>query len=313
MKQLTFLLLSVLIFATPLFAVKKAIYDQYEDVVILKDGSEIHGLIIEEKPNEYIKIQSGKNIFVFEFDEIELMKKELLNKKKSKNKTWSIAGVVGTNRSIGLLGITKDFKIVNQSAIASGVRRVEALRAEQLTNYLKKKKQDSDSLNKIAIDKIKSLKVEIKNLGEVPLNVKVLPDNEKIKKLNKQLEQITIKMILKDKSKNKISDKTIRGLKIRFQIVKGFPSKELKSLIDKGKKDLSEGIVVVYTIVDNKVGIAVGITNELIKKYDAVELVKLGSKLIGGTGGGGRKDFAQAGGNQPNNIDKSFQNILEKI
>ena len=90
---------------------------QYKDVVILKDGSEIHGLIIEEKPNEYIKIQSGKNIFVFEFDEIELMKKELLNKKKSKNKTWSIAGGVGTNRSIGLLGITKDFKIGNNFSI----------------------------------------------------------------------------------------------------------------------------------------------------------------------------------------------------
>ena len=50
----------------------------YEDVVILKNGSEIHGIIIEQKPNEYIKIQSGKNIFVFQMDEIELMKKELL-------------------------------------------------------------------------------------------------------------------------------------------------------------------------------------------------------------------------------------------
>jgi len=53
---------------------------QYEDVVILKNGSEIHGIIIEEKPYEYIKIQSGKNVFVFEFDEIELLKKELVNK-----------------------------------------------------------------------------------------------------------------------------------------------------------------------------------------------------------------------------------------
>ena len=53
---------------------------QYEDVVILKNGSEIHGIIIEEKPYEYIKIQSGKNTFVFQFDEIELLKKELINK-----------------------------------------------------------------------------------------------------------------------------------------------------------------------------------------------------------------------------------------
>ena len=84
---------------------------------------------------------------------------------------------------------------------------------------------------------------------------------------------------------------------MRYQLVKDFPSKELRSLIDQGKKDLCNGIVVAYTIVDKKVGIAVGVTNDLTKKYNAVELVKLGSKIIGGTGGGGRNDFAQAGGN----------------
>jgi len=87
----------------------------YEDVVILKNGSEIHGIIIEQKPNEYIKIQSGKNIFVFQMDEIELMKKELLQDAKttSKNidKTKSIAIGFGTNRSMTLLGISRDFKI----------------------------------------------------------------------------------------------------------------------------------------------------------------------------------------------------------
>ena len=65
--------------------------------------------------------------------------------------------------------------------------------------------------------------------------------------------------------------------------------------------------------MDSKVGIAVGITNDLTKKYNAVELVKLGSKVIGGTGGGGRNDFAQAGGNDPSNIEKSYQNIIGKI
>ena len=58
---------------------------------------------------------------------------------------------------------------------------------------------------------------------------------------------------------------------------------------------------------------AVGVTKDLAKKYNAVELVKLGSKVIGGTGGGGRNDFAQAGGNSPENIEKSFQNIIDNI
>ena len=100
---------------------------------------------------------------------------------------------------------------------------------------------------------------------------------------------------------------------MRYQLVKGFPSKELRSLIDQGKKDLKKGIVIVYTVVDCKVGMAVGVTNNLVKKYNAVELVKLGSKVIGGTGGGGRNDFAQAGGNLPEKIEKSFQNIIDSI
>ena len=131
--------------------------------------------------------------------------------------------------------------------------------------------------------------------------------------MNKQLEQINIQIILKDKEKNETKDKAVRGIKVRFQLVKGFPSKELRSLIDQGKKDLKEGIVIVYTIIDNKVGIAVGVTRSLTKKYNAVELVKLGSKVIGGSGGGGRNDFAQAGGNLPEKIERSLQNILENI
>ena len=84
---------------------------QYEVVVILKNGSEIHGIIIEEKPYEYIKIQSGKNVFVFQMDEIELLTKELV--KDISNKTWSFAVGLGTNRGLSLLGISKDFKIGN--------------------------------------------------------------------------------------------------------------------------------------------------------------------------------------------------------
>jgi len=235
----------------------------------------------------------------------------VLSMGNEKNKYFSTELCGGTHvKNTSEIG---DFKIVSQSAIASGVRRVEALRAEQLANYLKKRKQDSDSLSKITLDKIKNLEKEIKNFGEKPTVVNILPDNEKIKKLNKQLEQINIKMILKDKNKNEIKDKTFKGIKIRFQLVKGFPSKELRSLIDQGKKELNKGIVIVYTIVDEKVGIAVGVTSDLSKKYNAVELVKLGSKVIGGTGGGGRNDFAQAGGNLPEKIEKSFQNIIENI
>ena len=235
----------------------------------------------------------------------------VLSMGKEKNKYFSTELCGGTH--VNNTSEIGEFKIVSQSAIASGVRRVESLRAEQLANYLKKKKQDSDSLNKITFDKIAGLEKEIKNLGKKPVVVSDLPNNEKIKKLNKQLEVINIELILKDKNKNEIKDKTIKGLKVRYQLIKGFPSKELRSLIDQGKKDLKKGIVIVYTIVDGKVGMAVGVTNDLATKYNAVELVKLGSRAIGGTGGGGRNDFAQAGGNLPEKIEKSFLNIIDNI
>ena len=206
---------------------------------------------------------------------------------KDKDKYFSTELCGGTHvKNTSEIG---DFKIVSQSAIAAGVRRVEALRSTQLANYLKEKQQAYDNLHKITLDKIKSLEEEIKNLGQKPIVVDTLPDNEKIKKLNKQLEQIKIKLILKDKTKNQIKDEAIKGINVRFQVVKDFPSKELRSLIDQGKRDLKEGIVIAYTIMDNKIGIAVGVTSNLTKKYNAVELVKLGSSVIGGTGGGGKK------------------------
>ena len=105
------------------------------------------------------------------------------------------------------------------------------------------------------------------------------------------------------------SDEIINDTKVRFQKVQDLPPKDLRKLVDKGKKELTEGIVVISASKDGKVGIAVGITDGLTSKYDAVEFVKIGSETIGGKGGGGRKDFAQAGGQDKNKIDEAFEKI----
>ena len=76
---------------------------------------------------------------------------------------------------------------------------------------------------------------------------------------------------------------------------------------------MGEGIVVVFTIKDDKVGVAVGITTKLTAKYDAVNFVKLSSKIIGGQGGGGRKDFAQAGGQNKDKINEAYKKIKSLI
>ena len=116
-------------------------------------------------------------------------------------------------------------------------------------------------------------------------------------------------MLLKDKSKNKIKDKNIDNFIIREQVVIDFPPKELRSLIDQGKKDIKKGIIISISIFEEKVGVAVGVTRDLTSKYDAVKFVKIASEILGGKGGGGRKDFAQAGGTNKEKIEEAFKSI----
>jgi len=204
------------------------------------------------------------------------------------------------------------FKIISQSSIAAGVRRIEALRDKQLDDYLKNKEKLSSLSSEKNDEEIKDLTKQIINLGGKP-SLDQSDQKLLIKNLTKQLEILSVKSILSDKTKNKIKDEEIKGIKIRFQSVEGLPSKELRQLVDDGKKELGEGIVVVFASKDDKVGVAVGITNKLTKKFDAVEFVKISSEIIGGQGGGGRKDFAQAGGQYHNKINEAFDKLKTLI
>ena len=206
---------------------------------------------------------------------------------------------------------TKDigrFKIISQSSIAAGIRRVEALRDKQLEDYLTKKEKLSDLSSQKNEEMIKNLSGKIIELGGTPkkenTDQKIL-----IKELSKQLEEIEVKSILKDEAKNIICDVNLNKIKVRFQRVIDIPSKKLRQLVDQGKKDLGEGIVIIFSSKDKKVGLAVGVTESLTNKYDAVKFVKLGSEIIGGKGGGGRPDFAQAGGLDENKINEAFAQL----
>ena len=79
------------------------------------------------------------------------------------------------------------------------------------------------------------------------------------------------------------------------------------------KKEINNGIIIVFASKEEKVGLAVGVTDELTDKYDAVKFAKIGSEIIGGKGGGGRKDFAQAGGQDINKIDEAFEKLKTLI
>ena len=204
------------------------------------------------------------------------------------------------------------FKVISQSSIAAGVRRIEALRDTQLIDFLKKKENQSnlsDQKNEVVI---KELETKIIKLGGKP-NVQNKDQATLIKDLNKQFDQLSVSSILQDKEKNKINDQVINGFKVRFQKIIDLPFKDLRKLIDEGKKEIVEGLVIIYAINDNKVGLAVGVTKTLEGKFDAVKIVRTGSEVIGGKGGGGRADFAQAGGTLADKIEQSFENIKKLI
>ncbi len=205
------------------------------------------------------------------------------------------------------------FRIISQSSIASGVRRVEALRDKQLTDYEKFQEKDKTLKEQTIKEQLQKIKKELENY-------KIKPDlnekkdlSENLKNLIKQLEKIKIQNIIKDKNKNKIKDKKINNFIIREQILTDFPPKELRRIIDQGKKDIKKGIIISVSTFEEKVGIAVGVTEDLTSKYDAVSFVKLASEVLEGKGGGGRKDFAQAGGTNTKKIKEALLAITDKI
>jgi len=199
-------------------------------------------------------------------------------------------------------------KVISQSSIAAGVRRIEALRDKQLEDFLKDKEKQSNLSAQKDEKTIEMLTKDITSFGGKP-NLENKNPKDLIKDLTRQLEKLSIGKILNDKSKNIIKDETINNIKVRFQKISDLPPKELRGLVDNGKKEIGEGLIIIFANKDGKVGLAVGVTKKLTSKYDAVKFAKLGSELIGGKGGGGRSDFAQAGGVLEDKIDEAFEKL----
>ncbi len=204
------------------------------------------------------------------------------------------------------------FKIISQSSIAAGIRRIEALRDKQLDEFLKQREKLSNLSSQKDEEKIKDLAAKIIKFGGKP-NIDNKDQKNLIKDLIKQYEELLTKSILNDKSKNIINDHNINNIKVRFQKISDLPFKDLRKVIDSGKKEIGEGIIVVFATKDDKIGLAIGVTEKLVNKFDAVKIAKIASETVGGKGGGGRLDFAQAGGTDISKIDEAFKKIKSLI
>ena len=204
-----------------------------------------------------------------------------------------------------------EFKIISQSSIASGVRRVEALRYEQLKNFEKSLSEEKIRNDKNLSSQIEIIKNELNKLKIKPNFNKVFSLSENLKNLKQQLDRVKVNYIVKNK--NKIKDDKFDNLIFRQQVITDLPTKELRSIIDQGKKEIKSGIIMACCTHEGKIGVAIGITDELVDKYNAVELVKEAAEILGGKGGGGRRDFAQAGGINKDKIEEAFKVLSKKI
>ena len=228
------------------------------------------------------------------------------------NKPFSIELCGGTHvRNTSEIG---KFSVMGQSPVAAGIRRVEALRDLQLNDYLKNKGREQEEINQNKIKQINEFEKRIKNLGGSIKEVKESEPLARTALLKKFLEDLEIKQILLDKNKNIVNDINHNKISIRFQKLSDYPVKRIQNFIEEQKKQLNKKIIILYCLNEEKVTIAVGITNDLINEYDASQIAKEIGIILGGKGGGGRKDFAQAsGGSDSSKIEFSFKEILKKI
>jgi alanyl-tRNA synthetase len=207
------------------------------------------------------------------------------------NKAWSVELCGGTHvRRTGDIGLVK---VVAESGSAAGIRRIEALTADGARAYLARQDERVREIAGVLRAKPDELVDRVKSLVE------------ERRALEKQLADAKRQIALSGggaaRSDGAGADgsaiKQVGSVKLLGRTVHGLNPKDLRGLVDEGKAQVGSGVVVIVGVTeDGKAGLAVGVTEDLVKSMSAVDLVRVGAEALGGKGGGGRPDMAQAGG-----------------
>jgi len=211
---------------------------------------------------------------------------------------WSVELCGGTHvKRTGDIGV---ISVLSDSGVAAGVRRIEAL-----TGRAARKAANAQ------IHLVKSAAAELKTPAEeLPARISALLDERK--KLERDLSDARKKLAMGGggKSDGAGDVRSVGDIKLLAREVSGIELKDLRSLADEGKKQLGSGVVaIVATADDGKAGIVVGVTSDLTKRFNAVDLVRKGAAALGGKGGGGRPDMAQAGGPDGSKAQAALQAV----
>lgn len=202
--------------------------------------------------------------------------------------------------STGDIGL---FKIVSEFSVASGMRRIEALTGEEALKHVQETEEMALEIQQALNSPRKQL------LSQVDRLKNALKDKEnEAKRLRQTLAHLKVGAIDKEV-------KNIKGVSVLVQKVKGLDSTELREMADSLKQKLGSGIVILASTSDNRVFLVAAITGDLTNRIKADDLIKEIAAMVGG-GGGGRADFAQAGGTKPEQLDRALEksySILEKL
>ena len=215
---------------------------------------------------------------------------------------WSVELCGGTHvRRTGDIGV---ISVVAEGGVAAGVRRIEALTGTAARKH-------SNHLAELA----KAASTELKApLEDLPSRLtQVLEDR---KRLERELSEAKRKLAMGGGGKSDGADgvRMVGDVKLMARAVEGVEIKDLKSLADEGKKQLGSGVVaLVATTEDGKASIVVGVTPDLVERFSAVDLVRKASVVLGGKGGGGKPDMAQAGGPEGAKAEEALSAIAAAL
>ena len=216
------------------------------------------------------------------------------------DRAYSVELCGGTHvRRLGDIGL---FTILSESAVAAGVRRIEALTSEGARRYLSGQAE-------IAREAAAALKT---STGELPSRVAQLADERR--KLEREIAEARKALALAGPARDSGDEtKTISGVKTVLRAVEGVSAKDLKGLADDAKAKVGSGVVAFVAVADGKASLVVGVTDDLTARISAVDLVRLGAEALGGKGGGGRPDMAQAGGPDGAKAKDALDAIAERL